>query len=148
MTPTLFGRLQTRVILLGTVGVAWMFFITLLLPGPGALGDMYQVTYLALFWTVLLGLGWECAYHGLQQFRWEKDWPTLFGLLTGINEGLFVWLFLNATLPGDLGVTGAQFLIAFGTTWVVVWLFANGPMRVVVLRWRFRGGRVFGDLPR
>ena len=27
--------------------------------------------------------GWEFLYHGLQQFRWEKDWPTLFGLSAG-----------------------------------------------------------------
>ena len=26
--------------------------------------------------------------------------------------------------------------------WFVVWLVANGPMRVPFLRWRFRGGRL------
>ncbi len=26
------------------------------------------------------------------QFRWEKDWPTMFGYLTGINEGIVAYL--------------------------------------------------------
>ena len=34
------------------------------------------------------------------------------------------------------------FSIHFGSTWVIVWLFLNGPMRVVLLRWRFRGGAI------
>ena len=34
--------------------------------------------------------GWRgrFVYHLLQQFRWEKDWPTLFALLVGVPEGL------------------------------------------------------------
>ena len=37
--------------------------------------------------VVVLGVGWELVYHLLMQFRWEKDWPTLFGLLVGVPEG-------------------------------------------------------------
>jgi len=33
----------------------------------------------------------ELHYHFLQQFRWEKDRPTRFGLLTVINEGALMW---------------------------------------------------------
>lgn len=142
MTPTLFGRLQTRVVILGTVGLAWTLLVTLALPGPGVLSDKYEVTLRALYLVALLGLGWEVLYHGLQQFRWEKDWPTLFGLVTGINEGIVVWFVLKAILPESIGVTSTQFAIHFTTTWIVVWLFLNGPMRVVALRWRFRGGRL------
>ena len=142
MTPTLNGRIQTRIFILATLGLAWTLLITLALPGPGELGDKYQVTIRALLLVLGIGVLWELVYHGLQQFRWEKDWPTLFGLVTGINEGIVVWVVLNAILPEDLGVTSAQFLIHFVTTWLVVWLFLNGPMRVLALRWRFRGGRL------
>ncbi len=142
MTPTLNGRLQTRLVVVSVVGGIWTLLVTLALPGPGTLGDKYAVTFRALALVVVLGLVWEVVYHALQQFRWEKDWPTLFGLLTGVPEGILVWLVLAASLPSNLDVTAAQFVIHFGTTWLVVWLWLNGPMRVVALRWRFRGGRL------
>ena len=34
------------------------------------------------------------------------------------------------------------FLVQFLTTWLLVWLVANGPMRVPFVHWRFRGGRL------
>ncbi len=142
MTPTLFGRLQTRVFAVATVGVVWTLLITLVLPGDAPLGDKYGVTFRALALVGIIGLAWELLYHGLQQFRWEKDWPTLLGLLTGIPEGVVVWFALLAILPDRLPVTGVQFVIHFATTWVVIWLFLNGPMRVLSLHWRFRGGRL------
>ncbi len=142
MTPTLAGRIQTRITLLLTVGVVWTLLITPFLPGVEDLADGYAITFRALGLVIVLGIAWEPAYHGLQQIRWEKDWPTLFGLLTGITEGIVVWFALQAILPDDLPVTGAQYVIHFATTWVVVWLFANGPMRIFNLRWRFRGGRL------
>jgi hypothetical protein len=86
---------------------------------------------------------WELVYHGLQQFRWEKDWPTLFGLLTGVNEGILVWMVAgHGLVPHLTGVRPAAFVIHFSTLWVLVWLIANGPMRVPFVRWRFRGGRL------
>ena len=34
------------------------------------------------------------------------------------------------------------FFLHFFTTWIVVWIFANGPLRIFLLRWRFQGGRI------
>ncbi len=141
MTPTLFGRIQTRIFLLATVGVIWTAAVTPFLPGISTLGLAYRITYLALAIVAIVGVAWEFLYHGIQQFRWEKDWPTMFGLLTGIPEGIVTWLILQQLVAPGL-VTGSQFFIHFATTWVLVWLFANGPMRVVSLRWRFEGGRL------
>ncbi len=63
MLPTLNGRIQTRVI--------------------------------------VLGVGWELIYHLIRQFRWEKDWPTLFGLLTAVKEGALLWLLISLhAVPG------------------------------------------------
>lgn len=143
MTPTFVGRIQTRAFLLLAVALPWTLILAPFLPRPddGSLGDVYILTLTAIALVMVLGIAWEALYHGMQQLRWEKDWPTLFGLLTGINEGILLWLVI-ANLPGWPDVKPGGFLIHFITVWVLVWLVANGPMRVVFLRWRFRGGRI------
>lgn len=150
MTPSFIGRVQTRLFLLGTVGVVWTLLVTPLLPsndglpGESRIGDLYSTTFGALVTIAVVGVVvWEPIYHGLQQLRWEKDWPILFGLLTGIPEGLVAWAIVremvmdSTTVPSD-----ATFWWHFCTTWVIVWLVANGPLRVVLIRWRYRGGRI------
>ena len=78
------------------------------------------------------------------QFRWEKDWPTLFGLLTVINEGAAglgpARPRRGARLPAGAAARGLRSPLR--AVWLLVWLVANGPMRVPFVRWRFRGGRV------
>lgn len=146
MIPTLAGRIQTRIFLVVVVGAVWTLLITPLLGVPrfATLGERYEQTYYGLFLVLVFGIGWELVYHGLQQFRWEKDWPTLFGLLTGINESILVWLVVSNSEVGDpdaaLGL--GDFTVFFWSMWILIWLVANGPMKVVFLRWRFRGGRL------
>lgn len=145
MLPTLGGRIQTRIFLLAVVGGIITLIITPLLPlGGGALSAKYQNTFVILAAVAIIGIAWECLYHLLMQWRWEKDWPTFFGLATGINEGLLIWLLLKAgAIPGITGtVPGSAFLIDFVIIWVAVWVVANGPMRVPFLHWRFFGGRL------
>jgi hypothetical protein len=46
-------------------------------------------------------------------------------------------------IPGMTGTVPAPaFCLQFLAVWIVVWLVANGPMRVPFIRWRFRGGRL------
>lgn len=145
MLPTLNGRIQTRIFMLVVFGSVITFVLTPLLPGPfGFDGESYKTTYLILATVLVLGLVWELIYHLIQQFRWEKDWPTMFGLLTGIPEGLLVgYLAAQGWLPFlPAAVAPAAFAIHFTVVWLVVWLVANGPMRVPFIRWRFRGGRL------
>lgn len=147
MLPTLNGRIQTRIFLLVVVGGLWTLVISHALPGIAASAGsaaIYRTTFTVLITTLVLGVGWEFVYHFLQQFRWEKDWPTLFGLITVVNEGALVWLLLSlGVVPGlPVGVALSAFLVLFATTWVLVWLAANGPMRVPFVHWRFRGGRL------
>ena len=100
----------------------------------GSYSETLNVTLQALGLILVIGLVlWEPLYHGLQQFRWEKDWPTGLGLLTAINEGVVVWLLLDAPI--------GAFLIHFVTTWTLIWFVLHGPLRAVVPRWRYRGGR-------
>ena len=145
MLPTLNGRIQTRVLGLGIIGVFIALIITPILPAAGlTLGQKYRVTLTVLLAIVLVGVLWELLYHFLQQFRWEKDWPTLFGLLTAINEGILIWLLVSYTtiiLPEDRRPSFVAFFIQFVVTWLAFWLIVNGPMRVPFHRWRFQGGR-------
>ena len=144
MVPTLNGRIQTRIFLLAVVGGLITLIIVPVLPGSAPLGDKYQNGFLVLLSVAVLGVLWELLYHLLMQWRWEKDWPTLFGLVEGIPEGTLIWVLLVVgAIPGIVGsVGGAAFLIQFILVWLGVWLVANGPMRVPFIRWRFRGGRL------
>ncbi|UMG91781.1 hypothetical protein [Nocardioides sp. TF02-7] len=144
MLPTLNGRLQTRIFMLVVFGGVITLLITPLLPGLDLSGDSYRTTYAILLTVLVLGVLWELLYHFIQQFRWEKDWPTMFGLLTGINEGALVWLLLALeVVPGVDGVPSFwAFFIMFGVIWLVIWVWTNGPMRVPFIRWRFFGGRI------
>ena len=143
MTPTIIGRWQTRLALLATVGAGWTFALVPLLPRPAgaSLGAAYRLAFIALAVTLVIGsIVWDPIYHGLQQFRWEKDWPSLFALLNGIDEGVVVWLVLRRFG----GVHAVAFAIHFATTWLFIWIATIGPIRVVLLRRRFIGGRVLG----
>jgi hypothetical protein len=144
MVPTIFGRVQTRLFLLAIVGGAVTALLTPMLPVTGSLAQRYQATFIILAAVGIIGIGWEIVYHFTMQWRWEKDWPTLFGLATLVPEGILLWaLATKQALPGLPGpVPTAAFAIHFVAVWVVVWLVANGPMRVPFIQWRFRGGRL------
>ena len=144
MVPTLLGRVQTRLFLLAIIGGAVTALITPALPVGGPLAQRYQATFVVLATVAVLGVGWELVYHLLMQWRWEKDWPTVFGLITLVPEGILVWLLVSRQwVPGLPGaVPMPAFTIHFVTVWLAVWLVANGPMRVLFVHWRFRGGRL------
>lgn len=143
MVPTLGGRIQTRMAVLTVVGSLWFLMITPLLPQEAPLGTKYEGSFLVLGLVMALGVAWELVYHGLQQFRWEKDWPALFGLITGVPEGLVAWLVLRQAIPRALPEPNRlSYVIGFSTLWMIAWLFVNGPMRVPLVHWRFRGGRI------
>lgn len=143
MLPTLNGRLQTRIFMLVVFGGLITLVLTPILPGD----PDYRTTYLILAAVLVLGIVWELVYHAIQQLRWEKDWPTMFGLITAINEGALVWLLLDLELvpgidyPYD-GVPFWAFFIDFSVIWLAIWVWTNGPMRVPFIRWRFFGGRI------
>ncbi len=141
MIPTLVGRIQTRLFLLATVGLVWTIIVVPFLPKFGApIGTVYGVAILALVVVAVLGIGWEALYHFLMQYRWEKDWPILYALVEGVPEGIVAYVVVNgivADMPHPV-----TFFLHFFSTWILVWLTAIGPMRVVFLRWRYRGGRV------
>jgi hypothetical protein len=143
MLPTLFGRIQTRIVLVAIIGGIITALIAPILPIDGSIGDKYRASFIVLASVIVLGIGWEIVYHLVMQFRWEKDWPTLFGLVTLVPEGLLLFALLKlGAVPGiDGPVSSVAFWLHFVLVWLAVWLVANGPMRVPFIRWRFRGGR-------
>lgn len=149
MLPTLGGRIQTRIILLAIVGGIVTAIITPFLPlrTGTTMSQAYQTTFIILAAVIVVGVVWEFIYHFIMQWRWEKDWPTFFGFITFINEGIVIWLLLHFNVipgipRGADNVPTSAFVIDFMAVWIVFWLWVNGPMRVFNIRWRFFGGRL------
>ena len=114
MLPTLAGRVQTRVALLAVIGGLVTALICPVLPVSAPLAVRYQNGFVVLAAVAVLGAGWELLYHFLMQWRWEKDWPTLFGLVTLVPEGLLLWLLLSAgVVPGIAGTVTAPAFAAW-----------------------------------
>lgn len=147
MTPTLFGRIQTRLVMLGTFGVVWTALIGLVVPRPAGASTsaVYKALFTALLIVAVVGVVWELVYHGVQQYRWEKDWPTLYGLVVAVPEGIVAWILLQNGIPWDVRpVPAGTFLWMFITLWLLIWAITNGPLQIFFLRWRYRGGRFAG----
>lgn len=132
------------------VGLPWTLILAPFLPVPARihLGEVYHLTLATLGVVLIVGFLWDGIYYGLQQFRWDKDWPSSFALLSGVNEGVSTWLvvqtFSSSHAPIALPHLGfPSFAIHFSTTWLLLWLVMQGPLRLVALRWRFQGGRLY-----
>ncbi len=148
MTFTLFGRWQTRALLLATVGVAAAFIF-------GAQNGASDTLLALLGYLFLLGIGWDALYQAVQARRWDRDWPSVFALCGGIVEGAALWGLIRwgaaQGFPSATGLPGvaadfplSNFFVFYSVTWVVMFLFTQGPLRVVFPSWRFRGGQLWG----
>lgn len=135
MIPTLFGRWQTRVLLLTVLGLPITFVfavVAALLFGPLS----FFLPFVVLFCAGMFGLGWDVLYILLQQLRWERDWPPIFDMVTGFCEA--VPLFVVAWL---IGVPPLFFPFHYAAVWWAIFLTVHGPLRVFFPRWRYRGGQ-------
>jgi hypothetical protein len=140
MTPTLPGRWQTRVLLLGTIGVVLSLIY-------GAIVGDLRTPVALLGYVLLLGCYWDALYHYLQSWRWDRDWPPAFQVAAGLAEGVALWLLIYAGrssfggLPGvPATLTLQQFATHYGMVWLAMFLAAHGPLRVILPRWRHNGG--------
>jgi hypothetical protein len=136
MTPTYLGRIQTRLLLLATVGS----FITLFYGILAAIlfGGLFNffIPFILLFLVASFGLFWDILYNYAQKLRWDRDWPPAFSFITAFIEMLPIMLI--ALL---LNVNPIFFLFHYWTVWWATFIMALGPMRVIFPRWRFRGGQ-------
>ena len=146
MTPTLFGRWQTRIFLLATVGILVSVPFHL-----GYFGDESNSYFWVVFYVGLFGLGWDFLYDFLQKYMWDNDWPGVFQFYAGITEGVALGLIsLTGLLPNipkyefDL----ITFIKHYGLVWLAVYLSSWVVMRLLFPRWRFRGGEWIGKWPK
>ena len=134
MTPTLFGRWQTRLLLFSTIGV----LITI--PFGKA------IYFLVLGYIVIFGLFWDIVYDRLQKFRWDRDWPGAYQLLAAIWEAIFFFL-ISQTIELPLLETSdfkiGNFALHYSLVWLGLYIASQTVMRIFFPRWRFRGGRWF-----
>ena len=137
MTPTLFGRWQTRTLLLLTFGVFFTFPFIL----------FFGLTpILILGMVVFFGYFWDIVFSFIQSRRWDRDWPPVYQLYAGIWEGLFVFFvsFLLGKAIHVFAVPFPVFLIHYGLVWTVTFLMSQSLMRIIFPNWRYRGGQWLG----
>lgn len=138
MTPILWGRWQNRFFLLGTVGILITIFY-------GFLFHNYTTPLAVLGYVFLFGLGWDILYQAIVSFRWDGDWPTIFQIGSGVLEGVWVWVLAHYLgLPGvGRGLLLVQFLLQYTTVWLAIFIITQGPLRALLPRWRYYGGKWF-----
>lgn len=142
MILSLRGRLETRWFLAAAIALPWMLLLALLLrPGTDSTVVVVRSTAATVGLMAVLGTGWELAYHRAQQWRWDRDWPSSFALAAVLLEAGPLW-WATGRLQWAHRTNGATFAILIGSAWLVMWLFAQGPMRVLFIRWRINGGRL------
>ena len=69
MTPTLFGRWQTRLFLLATVGVLVTLPFSMGLIGSGGSPALF---FWILGYVALFGLGWDVVYDKIKKSLWDR----------------------------------------------------------------------------
>ncbi|MDB9373727.1 hypothetical protein [Nodularia sphaerocarpa] len=142
MTPTLFGRWQTRLLLLATIGVVVSLPFAMGLIGPGA----NSVYFWILGYVAIFGLIWDVLYNYLQKLRWDRDWPAAYQLVACIWESVFIFCgikffgFLPIPIPKS-ELTLGDFLLHYSLVWLAVFIASQSLMRIIFPRWRFRGGQ-------
>lgn len=147
MTPILFGRWQSRIFLLATIGV----LVTLPFALSQGLQQIQWVYFWVLLYVCLFGLGWDILYNYLQKLLWDHDWPGALSLITGIVEGIFLALII--TLVGLPNIPQQNFplgtyIIHYSLVWVATYLASWPVLRLLFPRTRFRGGAWMGKWPK
>ncbi len=142
MTPSLAGRWQIRLFLLGTVGLIIAVIVYLLARST--------VPLFALLYVFLFGLVWDVIYQVITSFRWDRDWPTSYQVAAGIFEGAILWVvILTGKLPGIPHPPPFYiYLIEYAAIWLSIFLLTQGPLRIFSIHWRYQGGQWFMSHPR
>ena len=143
MTPTLYGRWQTRLFLLATIGVLVSLPFVL-----GVWGVPASSVYLwIVFYVGLFGVAWDLLYNALQKFMWDHDWPGVFQFFAAIAEGAILILLIKTIgLPyiASVDVPLTLFAWHYASVSIAAYLASWVIMRLLFPQWRFRGGQWLG----
>lgn len=149
MIPTLFGRWQTRIFLLATIGL--LFTLPFALGVIGFTQGRFTPAYFwVLFYVGLFGLAWDVLYDYLQKYLWDHDWPGVLQFFGAIAEAILLILLIKVVglphIPQSLHLDA--FILHYSVVSVVAYLASWVVMRLLFPRWRFRGGQWIGKWPR
>ncbi|TCJ23179.1 sortase domain-bontaining protein [Nocardioides jejuensis] len=136
MTPTLAGRLQTRIALAVVPGLPVTAFSAAMLDKltpADALVGLVAIT--------VVGLGWDAAYQAIQDRRWDRDWPRPFTLLSWIPEAFGSWLVLHLL---DRAAPLGTHLAFFTALWLAALAVRAMVLPVLLPRSRHEGQRLRG----
>ena len=147
MTPTLRGRWQTRVFLFGVIGLPVTFVIALLTL-PLTLGLGFIVLPLVLVFLLFVGLVLDLVYDRIQQGRWDHDWPVHLQIWAGLGELILVGFLLIPLWVLTAGVGLLIYPFHYAAVWIPSFLVLQGPLQILLPRWRFEGGEIWPRTPR
>lgn len=134
MTPTLFGRWQTRTLLLLTLG---LFFT------PPFMLFFGLAPLLNLLLVLGFGYWWDIVYILIQRGRWDRDWPPAYQFIAGLWEGVFTFGvgFLLGRVIGVFATPLPIFVIHYGLVWWSIFFASQSLLRIIFPNWRYRGGQ-------
>lgn len=146
MIPTLAGRLQTRLLLFLVIGLP----VTLLfgLWQAGWQWDWPTIQIYVWFLCTVTGMGllFDPLYIFAQSRRWERDWPFLFQAVFSWVEFAIALAVARAGLlpflPEAAFASLSTPIVHFTLVFVPSFLALLGPMQVLFVRWRFKGGQL------
>ena len=136
MIPTLIGRLQTRLAIVALIDVPVTVVLGVLLDVSAGKATLVGLVIGALC------LAWELVWHGTQQLRWDKDWPSILAFAVGVPEAYAGKVVLAALGVLPFHQAWGTYLVLFSVSWVLGWILQQGPLRVLFPSWRFEGGRL------
>lgn len=160
MLPTLLGRWQTRILLFLCVGLpisalyaVWLAGVApvptgVVRPWLRSLGQVvYDVRPLQILCLLLIvGIVLDLLYIGLQQLRWERDWPFAFQFCFSIVEFFIVIGLIRYDVLAFMPASWVSandypyFFLHFGLVLFFSFLGLLGFIQIFMVRWRYKGG--------
>lgn len=145
MTPTLLGRIQTRLLLFLFVGLPITAVFSLLW-----FEELDARPFGVLVLILLIGLALDPLWIFVQRLRWDRDFPFAF-------QALAMWLEFGIALslisldvvpllsevdalPDEEAVWGT--VIHFTLVFIASFLALLGLLQIFLVRWRYKGGEL------
>ena len=152
MTPTLLGRIQTRILLFIVLGLPITLLFSIYL-SDWVVPPTNVTPFLVLATLLIVGLILDPVYIYLQRFRWDHDWPFAFQFFFSIIEFLIVllivWTDILPYLPASeivdtSGLINWTAVLTYTSHFLLVFvpsfLSLLGFVQIFMVRWRFKGG--------
>lgn len=146
MIPTLSGRLQTRIFLFLFIGIPVTLVFAMAQVGWTWNWPAIQIYLWFLCAVTGCGLLLDPVYIFAQTLRWDRDWPFAFQAFFSWVEFAIVYFVARAGLFPFLPEAAFQSISTpawhFTLVFVPSFLALLGPMQVLFIRWRFKGGQM------